>query len=155
MMENRIVKHVELKAPIGRVWRALTDYREFGEWFRVAIEGPFVVGQVARGKILHRGYEHIRWEARIERMEPERLFSYSWAQIEFHDQERYSPDYSNAPRTLVEFFLERTDSGTRLTVTESGFENVPAAWREKAQSGNDGGWAQQMKNIERYVGEKP
>jgi uncharacterized protein YndB with AHSA1/START domain len=150
-MENRIEKRVELKAPIARVWRALTDYREFGEWFRVAVEGPFVVGQVARGQILHPGYEHIVWEALIEKMEPERLFSYTWAQIEYHDKERYSPDYSNAPRTLVEFRLEKTATGTLLTLTESGFESVPAAWREKARSGNDGGWTQQMQNIERYV----
>lgn len=102
-MANRIEKHVELKAPIARVWRALTDYREFGEWFRVALEGPFVVGQVSRGQVLHPGYEHIVWEALIEKMEPERLFSFTWAQIRYHDKERYSPDYSNAPRTLVEF----------------------------------------------------
>jgi uncharacterized protein YndB with AHSA1/START domain len=153
-MENKIEKRVELRAPIARVWRALTDYKEFGEWFRVALDGPFVPGQVSRGHILHPGYEHIVWEALIEKMEPERLFSYTWAQIEFHDKERYSPDYSHAPRTLVEFRLEKTTSGTLLTVTESGFENVPAGWREKARHGNDGGWTQQMQNIERYVTEK-
>jgi len=154
-MENRIEKRVELKAPIARVWRALTDYREFGEWFRVAIDGPFVVGKVSRGQILHPGYEHIVWEALIEKMEPERLFSYTWAQIEHHDKEHYLPDYSNAPRTLVEFRLEKTATGTLLTLTESGFENVPAEWREKARSGNDGGWTGQMQNIERYVTQNP
>jgi uncharacterized protein YndB with AHSA1/START domain len=154
-MENQIEKRIELKAPISRVWRALTDYKEFGEWFRVAIDGPFVPGQVSRGRILHPGYEHVVWEALIERMEPERLFSYTWAQIEFHDKERYSSDYSHAPRTLVEFRLEKTPTGTLLTVTESGFESVPAEWREKAQRGNDGGWTQQMQNIERYVTQNP
>jgi uncharacterized protein YndB with AHSA1/START domain len=154
-MADKIEKHIELKAPIARVWRALTDYREFGEWFRVAIDGPFIPGQVSRGHILHPGYEHILWEARIEKMEPEQIFSYTWAQVEFHDKERYSPDYSRAPRTLVEFRLESTASGTLLTVTESGFESVPAGWREKAQRGNDSGWAQQMQNIERYVSQKP
>jgi uncharacterized protein YndB with AHSA1/START domain len=155
MTENRIEKRIELKAPVSRVWRALTDHREFGQWFRVAIEEPFVVGRVSRGRILHPGYEHIVWEALIEKMEPERLFSFSWAQIEFHDKEHYSPDYTNAPRTLVEFRLEKADAGTLLTLTESGFENVPAAWREKAQRGNDGGWTQQMRNIEMYVTENP
>ncbi len=154
-MEDRIVKSVELKAPVERVWRALTDWREFGEWFHVKLEGPFAVGRVSRGQITHPGYEHIVWEALIEKMEPGRLFSYTWAQIEFHDQERYSPDYSQAPRTLVEFRLEKTASGTLLTVTESGFENVPAGWRATAQRGNEGGWALQMKNIEGYLAQRP
>lgn len=154
-MENRIEKRIELKAPIARVWRALTDYREFGEWFRVALDGPFVIGRVSRGHILHPGYEHVLWEALIEKMEPERLFSFIWPQSQFHERERYSPDYSKAPRTLVEFRLEKTTTGTLLIVTESGFESVPADWREKAIRGNDGGWAQQIQNIERYVAEKP
>jgi uncharacterized protein YndB with AHSA1/START domain len=150
-MDNKIEKHIELNAPVGRVWRALTDYREFGEWFRVALDGPFVVGQTARGRILHPGYEHMIWEALIEKMEPERLFSFTWPQIQYHDKERYSPDYSQAPRTLVEFRLEKTATGTLLVLTESGFEKVPADWRGDALRGNDGGWTQQMKNIENYV----
>jgi uncharacterized protein YndB with AHSA1/START domain len=151
MSENRIEKRIELKAPISRVWRALTDHREFGEWFRVALDGPFVPGKVSRGQILHPGYEHIVWEALIEKMEPERLFSFTWAQVRYHDKDRYSPDYSNAPRTLVEFRLEKIANGTRLMLTESGFENVPAEWRADAMRGNDGGWTQQMKNIEGHV----
>ncbi|MGA7109810.1 MAG: SRPBCC domain-containing protein, partial [Terracidiphilus sp.] len=77
-MSDRIEKHIELNAPIARVWQALTDYREFGTWFRVQLEGPFVVGKVARGQITHPGYEHVQWEALIEKMEPERLFSFTW-----------------------------------------------------------------------------
>jgi hypothetical protein len=88
-------------------------------------------------------------------MEPERLFSFTWPQIQCHDKERYSADYSRAPRTLVEFRLEPSATGTMLTVIESGFESVPAAWRADALRGNDGGWTQQMKNIENYVTEKP
>jgi uncharacterized protein YndB with AHSA1/START domain len=153
-MENKIEKQVELKAPLARVWRALTDYREFGEWFRVALDGPFVPGQISRGHILHPGYEHIVWEAMIEKMEPEHLFSFTWAQVRYHDKSRYSSDYSNAPRTLIEFRLRQTAAGTLLTVTESGFENVPAEWRGDAMRGNDGGWAQQMLNVEKYVAEK-
>ena len=150
-MENRIEKRIELKAPIARVWRALTDYREFGAWFLVALEGPFIVGQVTRGHIQFPGYEHIVFEGLIEKMEPDRLFSFTWPQVRYHDKERYSPDYSDAPRTLVEFRLEPTATGTLLTLTESGFENVPAEWRAEALRGNDGGWTQQMKNIENYV----
>jgi uncharacterized protein YndB with AHSA1/START domain len=152
-MSDRIEKQIELNAPVARVWRALTDYNEFGEWFRVKLEGPFVQGQTSRGRILHPGYEHIVWEAVIEKMEPERLFSFTWPQIRCHDKERYSPDYTDAPRTLVEFRLAPTATGTLLTVVESGFENVPAEWRADALRGNDGGWTQQMKNIEDYVTE--
>src|ERR1700691_2978732 len=77
-MDNKIEKKIELNAPIARVWRALTDHREFGEWFRVALEGPFVVGQTTRGHITWPGYEHLVWEAVVQKMEPERLFSFTW-----------------------------------------------------------------------------
>ena len=150
-MENRIEKRIELKAPVARVWRALTDYREFGAWFRVKLEGPFAVGQVSRGHMTYPGYEHVVWEAAIERMEPERLFSFRWPQIPRLDKVEYSPDYTESPRTLVEFRLEATAAGTLLTVTESGFESVPADWRLEAVQRNAGGWEQQLKNIEGYV----
>ena len=77
-MPDRIEKEIEVKAPISRVWRALTDYKEFGEWFRVALEGPFAPGQLVRGKVLYPGYEHLTWEAIVQKMEPERLFSFTW-----------------------------------------------------------------------------
>src|ERR1035438_6202595 len=77
-MNDRIEKRIELKAPVSRVWRALTDYREFGEWFRVKLDGPFVPGQVARGHITYPGYEHLKWEAVVQAMEVERLFSFTW-----------------------------------------------------------------------------
>jgi uncharacterized protein YndB with AHSA1/START domain len=153
--QDKIVKSIDLRAPVARVWRALTDWREFGEWFRVKLEGPFEVGRVARGQILHPGFEHINWEARIERMEPERLFSYRWGQPKSHDKEFYPMDWSNEPTTLVEFRLEPTPEGTRLTVTESGFAAVPEDRRERNFRGNSGGWEQQMKNIEGYLAQKP
>src|SRR5215813_745759 len=77
-MTDRIEKTVELEAPVSRVWRALTDHVEFGTWFRVRLEGPFVPGQVSRGHITYPGYEHLRWEAVVQKMEPERLFSFTW-----------------------------------------------------------------------------
>lgn len=153
-MADRIEKQIELKAPVARVWRALTDFREFGEWFRVALDEPFAPGKTVRGHILHPGYEHVVWEATIEKMVPERLFSYTWAHVRSFDKATYSPDYSGEPRTLVEFRLEPAAAGTLLVVTESGFENLPADWRDEAFRRNDGGWAQQMKNIEAYVREK-
>ena len=154
-MQNSIEKRIELKAPVSRVWRALTDYREFGEWFRVALEEPFVPGQMTRGRVLHPGYEHVIWEATVEKMEPERLFSFTWAHPQSLDKADYSPDYSRDPKTLVEFRLEPAAGGTLLVVTESGFEKVPAERRTEAMRSNDGGWAQQMKNIEAYVAQHP
>jgi uncharacterized protein YndB with AHSA1/START domain len=154
-MTNRIEKRTELRAPISRVWRALTDHREFGAWFLVKLESPFLVGQTARGQCAYPGYEHVIWEAKIEKMEPEKLFSFTWPLVEFIDKERYIGDYTGAPRTLVEFRLEATPTGTLLTLTESGFEHVPAAWRDKAFHGNDGGWTEQMKNIGSYVAKNP
>jgi uncharacterized protein YndB with AHSA1/START domain len=153
-MEDRIEKRIELAAPVSRVWRALTDYREFGEWFRVKLEGPFVIGQVLRGQITHPGFEHIVWEAVIEKMEPERLFAFRWPHCESHDKEHYSSDYTGQPTTLVEFRLEPTAKGTLLVLTESGFDQMPEDRRLSAFRGNEGGWTQQMENIRAYV-ERP
>jgi uncharacterized protein YndB with AHSA1/START domain len=146
-MTDRIEKQVELKAPVARVWRALTDSQEFGEWFRVKLEGSFVPGQVASGRITYPGYEHLRMEATVKAMEPERLFSFTWHPYAIDPE----VDYSKEPTTLVEFRLEPKSSGTLLTVTESGFDNLPRERREEAFPRNDGGWTQQMKNIEAYV----
>ena len=77
-MSNSIEKRIELQAPVSRVWRALTDHREFGEWFRVKLEAPFVPGHVSRGRITYPGYEHVKWEATVKAMKPERLFSFTW-----------------------------------------------------------------------------
>jgi uncharacterized protein YndB with AHSA1/START domain len=77
-MDDRIEKRIELKAPVSRVWRALTDYREFGEWFRVKLDGPFVPGQISRGRVIYPGYEHLTWEVTVLKIEHERLFSFTW-----------------------------------------------------------------------------
>lgn len=154
-VNDRIEKRIELKAPISRVWRALTDYREFGEWFRVKIDGPFVVGQVSRGHMTYPGYEHVKWEAVVQKMEPERLFSFTWPHPQSFDKTDSPQDYSNEPKTLVEFRLEKTATGTLLIVTESGFDKLPSDRRLDAFRRNEGGWTQQMKNIENYVAQKP
>ena len=146
-MPDIIEKQIELKAPVSRVWSALTDHKQFGEWFRVNIETPFLPGQPSRGNILHPGYEHIMWEAIIQRIEPERLFSFTWHPYAIDP----AVDYSSETPTLVEFHLQPTATGTLLTVTESGFDKIPAHRRADAFRMNDNGWAQQMKNIENYV----
>ncbi len=150
-MNDRIEKRIELKAPVSRVWRALTDYREFGEWFRVELDGPFVAGQVSRGHITYPGYEHLVWEAVVQKMEPERLFSFTWHPYAVDPK----TDYSKERPTLVEFRLEAIPSGTLLLLTESGFEKVPNDRRAEAFRRNDGGWTEQMKNIESHVAAKP
>src|ERR1700716_1242650 len=114
-MSNSIEKRIELKAPVSRVWRALTDHREFGEWFRVKLDGPFVPGQVSRGHITYPGYEHLQWEAVVQKMESERLFSFTWHPYAI-DADK---DYSKEASTLVEFKLEKTAGGTLLLLTES------------------------------------
>jgi len=142
-MTDRIEKTVELKAPVSRVWRALTDHEEFGKWFCVRLEGPFVPGQPSHGHVTYPGYEHLKWQAVVQKMEPERLFSFTWHPYAVEPDK----DYSGETPTLVEFTLERTSTGTRLTVVESGFDKLPAHRRELAFRMNQGGWETQMKNI--------
>ena len=146
-MGNRIEKRIELKAPVSRVWRSLTDYREFGDWFRVKLERPFVAGQESRGNITYPGYEHVVWTAVVQKMEPERLFSFTWHPYAVDP----SVNYSKETPTLVEFRLEKAGSGTLLVLTESGFDNIPVERRSEAFRRNDGGWTEQMKNIEAHV----
>ncbi|HZY63297.1 MAG TPA: SRPBCC family protein [Edaphobacter sp.] len=150
-MTNCIDKRIEIKAPVSRVWRALTDYREFGEWFRVKLEDPFVPGRTSRGHITYPGYEHLVWEAVIQKMEHERLFSFTWHPYAVDPK----MDYSSEPPTLVEFKLEKTSTGTLLLLTESGFDKIPAGRRPEAFRMNDDGWTQQLKNIEDYATQKP
>ncbi len=154
-MSDRIEKRIELNAPVSRVWRAITDYREFGEWFRVKLDGPFVPGQVSRGQITYPGYEHVKWEVRVQKMEPERLFSFTWGHPKSFEKSDYPQDGGEEPTTLVEFRLERTATGTLLLLTESGFDQLPDDRRAEAFRRNDGGWTEQMKNIEKHVAQTP
>jgi uncharacterized protein YndB with AHSA1/START domain len=146
-MTDRIEKTIVLKAPVQRVWRALTDHREFGEWFRVALEGPFEMGGVTRGRITHPGYEHLKWEATVVKMDEPHAFAFTWHPYAIDP----AVDYSAEPQTLVEFQLQPADGGSRLTVTESGFDALPGHRRDEAFRMNEGGWAQQVLNIKSHV----
>ena len=150
-MTDRIEKSVELKAPVSRVWRALTDHHEFGSWFRVKLDGPFVPGRTVRGQITYPGYEHLKWEAVVQKMEPERLFSFTWHPYAIDPDQ----DYSNEVPTLVEFTLEKIAAGTLLRVVESGFDKLPDKRRLEAFRMNEGGWSEQMKNIAQHVEQAP
>lgn len=145
--QSRIEKRVILRAPRSRVWRAITNAEEFGKWFGVKLEGAFIEGAAIRGKITYPGYEHLTLEMLVERIEPERYFAYRWHPYAVDP----AVDYSSEPMTLVEFRLEDADGGVSLTIVESGFDQVPLARRSEAFRRNEGGWAEQARNIERYV----
>ncbi|HYP90705.1 MAG TPA: SRPBCC family protein [Polyangiaceae bacterium] len=147
MNTDKIEKRTVLKAPIGRVWRAISRPQEFGAWFRVALEGEFVEGTPIRGRITYPGYEHLTAELFIETIRAPTYFAFRWHP---HATEP-NTDYSDEPTTLVEFELEEVAGGTQLTVHESGFDRIPEARRSLALRMNDQGWASQLQNVEEYV----
>jgi uncharacterized protein YndB with AHSA1/START domain len=144
---DRIEKEIVLRAPRAKVWRALTDAREFGRWFGAEMTDRFAPGARARGRITHPGYEHLTMDMTIERMEPERLFSWRWHPYAIDPK----VDYSKEPTTLVVFELEEVAGGTRLRIVESGFDQIPLARRAEAFRMNSGGWVQQVENIRKHV----
>jgi uncharacterized protein YndB with AHSA1/START domain len=142
---DRIQKSIILRAPRSRVWQALTDPAQFGEWFGARLSGRFLPGQRMRGSVTLPEYAHLSFEVVVERMEPERLFSWRW-------QPGGDPDVDPAePMTLVVFELEEVPEGTRLTVTESGFDQIPVSRRGKAYRENDEGWTGQLENLTGYL----
>ena len=147
LRNDRIQKRIVLSASPSRVWRAVSNFKEFGQWFRVELEGPFVAGATTHGHITHPGYEHLTVEMQVVSIEPERYFAYRWRPNAVDPKH----DYSSEPTTLVEFTVEEAETGTLLTIVESGFAALPAARREQAFRSNDGGWDEQLKNIEGHV----
>ena len=146
--EDRIERKIVLKAPRNRVWRALTDAAEFGSWFGVKMDGTFAPGRRVTGKVTHPGYEHVAWDITVERMEPERVFSWRWHPYAVEQ----GVDYSKETPTLVVFELTDVKEGTQLTVVESGFDQVPLERRALAYRMNGLGWTFQMQAIARHVG---
>lgn len=146
-MADAIRKSTFIQAPIERVWRALSDHREFGEWFKVALDQPFEAGKPSTGHITHPGYEHIKWNAQVVAVEPPHRLALRWHPYAIDP----NVDYSNEPTTLVEFTLAEQDSGTRVEVVESGFDAIPASRRDEAFRMNSGGWEAQMENIKKHV----
>jgi uncharacterized protein YndB with AHSA1/START domain len=145
---DRIERNVFLKAPRSRVWRALSNAGEFGNWFGVKLNGKsFAAGQCMEGRLTFAGYEHVVFEIWVERMEPEHRFSYRWHPYAVDP----AIDYSQEPTTLVEFELKEAEGGTVLTVVESGFDKIPLSRRSLSLRMNTGGWEEQMKRIQKYV----
>src|SRR5215472_15831385 len=158
MSTDRIEKKILLHAPRERVWRALADSAEFGRWFGMKFDGPFAAGASMRGVIVpttvnaevgkaQKPHEGLPFDITIEKMEPERLFSFRWHPFAIDR----AVDYSKEPTTLVSFTLEEVADGVMLTVTESGFDRIPLDRRAKAFAANEGGWAKQMTLIEKHL----
>jgi uncharacterized protein YndB with AHSA1/START domain len=155
---DRIEKQVVLRAPHTRVWRALTDAEEFGRWFGVKFAGPFAPGALLRGVIVptsvdadvakaQQPYTGLPFEITVDRIEPQQLFAFRWHPFAVERD----VDYSHEPTTLVTFVLEDVVNGVMLTVTESGFDQVPLARRAKAFTANEGGWTMVMRLIEKHL----
>jgi uncharacterized protein YndB with AHSA1/START domain len=158
MATDRIEKRILLRASRARVWRALTDASEFGNWFGMKIDGAFAAGALVRGTIvptkvdaavaaLQKEHEGLAFEIAVDRIEPQRLFSFRWHP---HAIER-GVDYSAEPTTLVTFELAESEGGVLLTVTESGFDRIPLERRAKAFTANEQGWGMVVKLIEKHL----
>jgi uncharacterized protein YndB with AHSA1/START domain len=144
---HEIRKQLLIQAPPSRVWRAITDAAEFGAWFRVRLESPFVAGQATSGQITFKGWEHVRFTLRTEAIEPETRFAFRWHPYAVD----MSKDYSSEPMTLVEFLLEPKEGGTLLTVVESGFDRLPPERMDEAFRMNERGWEEQLRNVQAHV----
>ena len=162
MNTDRIEKRIVLRAPLERVWRAISDAGQFGSWFGVAFDGPFVAGARLTGKIVpttvdaevakqQKPYAGMAFEFFVERIEPMRTIEFRWHPFAVEP----GVDYSGEPTTRIVFELQPVSDGVLLTVTESGFDQIPLARRAKAFTANDGGWAMQMKLIEKYLANAP
>jgi uncharacterized protein YndB with AHSA1/START domain len=158
MSTDRIEKKILLRAPRKRVWRALSDSAEFGAWFGIKFDGPFTPGARLRGTIVgtavdadvakaQKQHAGIPFEITVDRIEPERLFSFRWHP---YAVER-GVDYSHEPTTLIVFTLEEVADGVMLTVTESGFDQIPLARRAKAFQANEQGWGIVVTLLEKYL----
>ena len=157
---DRIEKKILLRAPRERVWRAVSDSQQFGHWFGAMFDGPFVAGARLGAKIaptkvdpevakMQEPYAGWPFEVVIERLEPMHLLSFRWHP--WHPSAVETNDYSQEPMTLVAFELEEAPGGTLLTITESGFDQIPLARRAEAFAGNEDGWTHQLRLIEKYL----
>ena len=144
---DRIEKKVVLGATRSRVFSAISDYQQFGAWFRAKVDRPFVQGKSVKGRVTYPGYEHLVFEMAVQSIDPERYFAYRWHPYPSDPK----MDYSQEPTTLVEFFLEEAKNGTLLTIIESGFDQIPPGRRDEAFRMNESGWSGQVDNITGYL----
>jgi uncharacterized protein YndB with AHSA1/START domain len=153
-----IEKKILLRAPQSRVWKAISDSAQFGTWFGVDFGAPFVAGKRLTGRIVptkvdpdvaarQKAHEGATFDITVDRIEPERHFSFRWHPFAIEKD----VDYSKEEPTLVAFELEAQDGGTLLKVTESGFQRIPLERRAKAFAMNEGGWEAQTKLVQKYL----
>jgi len=157
---DRIEKQALLHAPRERVWQAISQPERFGQWFGAELQGDFVPGRQTRGIIvptrvdpevakMQEPYRGAALDLDVERIEPERLLAFRW-----HPGADPEADYTQEPTTLVEFELDDAPDGTLLTITESGFERLPAERRDEAYASNEGGWEKQLELIDKYLAQQ-
>jgi uncharacterized protein YndB with AHSA1/START domain len=162
MNTDRIERRILLHAPLARVWSAISDSRQFGSWFGVAFDGPFVANSHVTGSIVGTSVDpevarlqepHVgkRFEFWVETIEPMRRLSMRWHPYAIDP----SLDYSKEPTTLITFELQARAESTHLTITESGFDQIPLARRAAALAANEGGWAHQSVLIQKYLAVHP
>ena len=145
---DRIERTIVIQASRARVWQALADAEEFGRWFGARLEGQRMEpAQPVRGPITISGFEHVMFDAVVERVEPERLLAFRWHPYAIDP----SVDYSGEDRTLVTFTLEEAGEATLVRVVESGFDKLPAHRRAEAVRMNDAGWKGQLQNVKSHV----
>lgn len=145
---DRIERSIVLNAARSRVWRALSNAEEFGDWFGVDLKGKtFVPGQRVQGHMTIKGHEDCLFDIVVERVEPEQLLSYRWHPYAMDAR----VDYEKEPRTVVTFTLKDAGDGTLFTVLETGFDNVPPERRLEAFRMNSRGWEAQMGRLQRHV----
>ncbi|MFZ5896114.1 MAG: SRPBCC family protein [Myxococcota bacterium] len=155
---DRIEKKIVLRAPHERVWRAITDSKQFGTWFGVDFDGPFVAGTKLNGRIVPTKVDPVVAKAQephagkpfvclVERIEPMSHFSFRWHPYDVDP----NVDTSKEPTTLVVFELQPVSAGIELTISESGFDQIPIERRAEAFASNQEGWAAQSKLIEKYL----
>ena len=137
---DRIERTVELAHPPAKVWTALTTAEGLAAWFGNEVTIDLRPGGSAQMKWIEEGYTA---NMRVERVEEPRVFGFTWHIFGLPDDD--------PRRTYVEFTLEPAGTGTRLTVVESGFAQLPEDVRRTAFDGNAGGWAKELAELATYL----
>jgi uncharacterized protein YndB with AHSA1/START domain len=147
---NSLSRSITIKAPRSRVWQALTDSKQFGQWFGVTMETPFHAGKPAYGIIDNPNFKGMKMELAIDRVEPESFFSWRWHPYAVDPK----VDYSKETPTLVTFELSEKAGVTTVVITESGFDKIPKHRQPDAFRMNGDGWSIQAERIRDYVEKK-
>ena len=144
---NRIDRTIEVNAPPDQVWRVLTTAKDLSTWFKVSVEGDIVAGAEIWMTSLNSGHEGTRFLVRIKEMTAPRRFVWEWHPGAVDP----AIDYSREPWTTVTFTLEPSGRGTRLSVSETGFNDISLARRAKAYADNSQGWTEVLVWIQKYA----